>query len=71
MSLSDSGQNMVILAGRQRTCNNFTVMLVEELVIISGEHIAGAPSIAVSWMPETSLTESVCIGIKLGASTLS
>ena len=51
MSLSDSGQNVIILAclaGRQRTCNNFTVMLVEELVTVSGEHVAGAPSVAVS-----------------------
>ena len=46
-------------------------MLVEELVTVSGEHFAGAPSVAVSWMPGTSLTESVRIGIKLGASTRS
>ena len=46
-------------------------MLVEELVTVSGEHVAGAPSVAVSWIPETSLTESVRIGIKLSASTLS
>ena len=45
MSLSDSGQNLIIMAcpaGRGGTCSNFTVMLIEGLVKAAGEHVVGA-----------------------------